>query len=88
MSEQGHQRRNRQHPGDRRLFWCPSMTTYISGCIRVGIQPKETKDGGPVDTFWLPCEQVELVKAAKQEEKRATNGGPMSSPSKGNRSIT
>lgn len=37
------------------------MTTWLNGCIRVGLQPEELKDGKPLDTQYFDIGQVEVV---------------------------
>ncbi len=38
------------------------ITNYLYGCKRIMVQPEETKDGKPVDTFYLDEPQLEIVK--------------------------
>jgi hypothetical protein len=37
-------------------------TEWLHGCIRLGVQPKEVKDGKPVDASYFDELQLELVK--------------------------
>jgi hypothetical protein len=57
-----------------------AITTWLNGCVRVVIQPKEIKDGKPVDTSCFDVEQLELVKSAKTE--LAATGGDHPSPAR------
>jgi len=56
------------------------FATYLSGCVRVGIQPAAVKDGKPADEVWLPQTQLKLVKAGKREKEKEKPGGPMRDP--------
>jgi hypothetical protein len=56
---------------------------YLVGCLHVGVQsPNLKEDGQPVDTCWLPIQQVKLIKAAKKEKVKPTGGGPMKPPTR------
>lgn len=55
------------------------ISTYLNGCLRLGVQPKELKDGIPVDEAWLPPAQLKLIKA-KVEINKPRSGGPGRSP--------
>lgn len=51
------------------------ISNWLNGCVRVVVQPKEIKDGKPVDTTCFDVEQLEVVVAStKPPSKRA--GGP------------
>lgn len=54
---------------------------WLNGCLRVGIQSAEMKDGRPVDAYYIDAEQVVLV-----ESKVATlcepSGGPCPDPAR------
>ncbi len=39
-------------------------TDWLYGCLRLVVQPEESKDGKPADTFNVDEPQVELLKAA------------------------
>jgi len=54
-------------------------STYLNGCVRVAIQPKELKDGKPIDAHYFDVEQVEVVTKAKATMS-APSGGPESAP--------
>ena len=57
------------------------IANFMNGCVRIGVQSKElTKDGVPVEEIWTPVQQLELVKASKQEEPKQRTGGPMNTP--------
>jgi hypothetical protein len=65
-----------------------AITTWLHGCIRLAVQPEETKDGKPADSVYFDQSQLELVKAgvhkpmvlqvAPEPEpiERRSNGGP------------
>lgn len=38
------------------------MSTWLNGCVRIGIQPEEAKDGKVLDAVFFDVGQVELVK--------------------------
>lgn len=38
------------------------ITHWLHGCIRIGVQPEETKDGKPVEAVYFDQTQVVLVK--------------------------
>lgn len=38
-----------------------SRTKYLYGCVRIGIQPEETKDGRPVEQVYLDEPQLEVL---------------------------
>jgi hypothetical protein len=67
------------------------MSTWLNGCIRVGLQPQELKDGKPQETQHYDIGQVEVVTkgvltpvilhptpapAITPEARRRTTGGP------------
>lgn len=67
------------------------VTTWLHGCIRIGIQAEETKDGKPVEAVYFDQSQLVLVKAGVHEPmtlsvvpqpketvkpERRSNGGP------------
>lgn len=39
-------------------------TEWLYGCLRLTVQPEESKDGKPADSFAVDEPQVELLKAA------------------------
>lgn len=59
-----------------------ARTVYLNGCITMGIQPHQLKDGRPIDVCWFDEVQVELVPAAeepiKKSEQESTGGPPRS----------
>ena len=64
------------------------ITTWLHGCIRVGIQPESFKDGKKADDVYFDQSQLVLVKKRVHvpmilsvlpmplPEKRRSNGGP------------
>lgn len=46
---------------------------YLYGCVQVQIQPKETKDGKPIDTLWFDEQRLSNDSTAKL-------GGPQEEP--------
>jgi hypothetical protein len=57
-----------------------SRHEYLNGCIRFAVQPRELKEGKPIEPEVFDIEQLELV-AEKQPEMQLTrSGGPMPTP--------
>lgn len=56
-----------------------SRHEFLNGCVRMGIQPQELKDGKPVESSVFDVEQLELV-TEKVEKKGKPGGGPMPDP--------
>lgn len=67
------------------------VTTWLHGCIRLGIQAEEVKDGKPTEAVYFDQSQLVLVEAGVHEPmmmavvpapaelakpKRRSNGGP------------
>lgn len=64
------------------------VTTWLHGCIRIGIQAEEVKDGKPTEAVYFDQSQLVLVKAGVHEpqvlavqpapkaETRRSQGGP------------
>lgn len=64
------------------------VTTWLHGCIRLGVQPEELKDGKPLDAIYFDQSQLVLVESRVHEPlilavvpapepiKRRSNGGP------------
>ena len=57
-----------------------AMTAWLNGCMRIGVQSPEFKDGHPIDDLSLPAQQLEMVVEAPKEEKAVKRGGPMKAP--------
>jgi hypothetical protein len=55
------------------------VTFWLNGCRRYGIQPREMKDGKPIDSAWFDEEQLELVSEAEPKDAKPS-GGPMPDP--------
>lgn len=56
-----------------------AITEWLNGCRRITIQPKELKDGKPIDGHTFDAEQVELVQVAKPTQSKP-KGGPRIEP--------
>lgn len=52
------------------------MSYWLNGCVRVVLQPKELKDGKPIEALSFDVEQLELV-ARKDKPQGSRSGGPM-----------
>jgi hypothetical protein len=57
-----------------------AITDWLNGCQRVTVQPKELKDGKPVETSTFDVEQLELLHSVKV--KRTASGGPSITPTR------
>jgi hypothetical protein len=60
---------------------------YLNGCVRLAIQPREIKDGKPVEASVFDVEQVEFLSAAAPRTVEPKGGphtdpAPRSSPSR------
>lgn len=51
-----------------------AITEWLNGCVRVTVQPKQLKDGKPIDTFVFDVEQLQVLKRAKPAAKVPTGG--------------
>ena len=56
-----------------------AVTTWLNGCIRYSIQPRELREGKPVEEQWFDEKQVALVKQTKAAAP-ALSGGPCREP--------
>jgi hypothetical protein len=56
-----------------------AVTTWIGGCVRMTVQPKDLKDGVPVDPTWIDSQDAEIIEPAARVPKVA-HGGPMPAP--------
>jgi hypothetical protein len=56
---------------------------YMFGCVRVGVSPRGTHEGKPVESQWFDEDQLDVIEVsaiqrpASVDERR---GGPMSAP--------
>jgi len=57
------------------------ITDWLNGCQRISIQPRELKDGRPVDNCCFDVEQLQLVKRARPVVAAKT-GGPHEAPTR------
>jgi hypothetical protein len=53
---------------------------YLNGCVQLRIQPKELKDGKPVESSVFDIEQLELVEKLRAPRKLVAIGGPRDAP--------
>jgi hypothetical protein len=53
---------------------------YLNGCVRLSIQPRELKDGKPVDATTFDIEQLALVSTGAPRTV-LPKGGPHNEPS-------
>lgn len=54
-----------------------SMIKYMNGCVQYSIQPRELKDGLPIEAKWFDIEQIEIVKDERVvKAKKKPVGGP------------
>jgi hypothetical protein len=54
---------------------------FLHGCRRLGLQPRELKDGKPLDYVTFDEPQLELVRSATAKGTSAT-GGPRPEPTR------
>ena len=59
-----------------------AITDWLNGCQRVTIQPRELKDGKPIDSFTFDTEQIEVIKKAKLGPEKEKTGGPSIAPTR------
>jgi len=72
------------------------VTSWITGCTTVGIQPKELKEGKRIDVEWFDENRIDVVGpgvsreivdgiriAQKTAKTRAESGGPQPTPGDG-----
>lgn len=52
-----------------------AKTEWLNGCWRITVQPRELKDGKPVDSCVFDVEQLEIVKPAYVELPAQRTGG-------------
>lgn len=58
-----------------------AITDWLNGCRRVTIQPRELKDGKPIDGYTFDAEQVEVLEVAAPAVAKPS-GGPSISPTR------
>ena len=49
---------------------------YLYGCVRIAVQPKELKDGVPLDAVYVDEPQLEVVKNTPRPKGDGNNHGP------------
>jgi len=60
-----------------------SRAEWLYGCVRVAVQPRELKDGQPVNEQWFDEERVEVTTAGVEQPKTApATGGPQRDPAR------
>jgi hypothetical protein len=62
-----------------------AKTQWLNGCVRVSLQPRELKDGKPIDSQTFDVEQVEVVDAnhyAEPAPPMRAVGGPKPEPTR------
>ena len=57
-----------------------SITQHLNGCVRLGIQGAELKDGRPQECEWIDESQVTLLKPRAVAPIMAATGGPRPAP--------
>lgn len=58
-----------------------AITDWLNGCERISIQPRELKDGRPVETCTFDVEQVAIIKSVGPAAVQKT-GGPHEAPTR------
>lgn len=51
-----------------------SYTTWLNGCVRLGISPQKMQDGKLIEMQVFDIEQLALVKKAKSRDAEPTGG--------------
>jgi len=51
---------------------------YLNGCVRVELQPKQVKDGKPVESTWVDEQQLKNVKSSKTDGPGGSRNIPSS----------
>lgn len=63
-----------------------AITHCLNGCKRVTLQPRELKDGSPIDSHTFDFQQLEVVEKAdhapQKVDLKANPGGPRMEPSR------
>lgn len=59
-----------------------AVTEWLYGCRRITIQPRELKDGVPVNSYTLDEGQTELIEPLTPPAQPKTNGGPRPEPTR------
>jgi hypothetical protein len=55
-----------------------SMTQWLNGCVRVGITPRELREGKPIESVVFDQEQIEVVGDGLNIPARQTGGDRVS----------
>ena len=63
--------------GYRGIVTCKSV--YLNGCVRVGLQSQELREGKPIDSYYFDIEQVVLIERSKVLMSDRS-GGPEQAP--------
>lgn len=59
------------------------ISTWMYGCIRIGIQPQELKDGKPLDVQFVDEPQLKVIKRSESKQtKKKPRYGPRPSPTR------
>jgi len=58
-----------------------SLSQYVHGCSRVGIQSRKLKEGKPLPMEWFDVQQVEII--TKKPTQTLPSGGPQQNPTQG-----
>ena len=54
-----------------------AKTTWMNGCVRVGVQSEKLKDGIPQEVQWIDEAQLTVVKRGIVKPGYEDTGGPM-----------
>lgn len=52
-----------------------AITEWLNGCQRLSIQPKELREGKPIDNHVFDVEQLEFVQSLRKPEPVRRTGG-------------
>lgn len=60
-----------------------ARTEWLYGCARICIEPRELRDGKPIEAQWFDEQRVEVLSDDEpqvSEDNSATSGGPQKDP--------
>lgn len=55
-------------------------TAWLYGCDRIGVEPREMKDGKPIDIVWFDEARLVVVEAGTVRVAPTVTGGPRPDP--------
>lgn len=58
-------------------------TAWLYGCDRIGVEPREMKDGKTIDIAWFDEARLVVLKAGTIRVAQVSTGGPRPDPVRG-----